>query len=475
MKYIRLLFLSLSIFVTTLYGSELHLKNKFTTQEKAYLQNKKVITMCIDPKWMPFESFDKHGNYIGMTADYFKIFQKEMGILIEPLYTKSWTESLAAAKSRKCDIFSLAMATEDRKKYMNFTSAYLSIPLVIATKTDVAFIDDIKYLKNEKIGITKGYAFDEIIRKKYPNIEVVDVENLNDGLQKVANGELFGFVGTLASVGYAFQRNFVGELKIAGKFSEKWELGIGVRNDAPLLLSIFEKEIQGVSTERKQRILNKYLAIKYEKGTDYTLLIKVMIGVFIIGLFGLYHNRKLSKINKELHILKNALEEQANHDPMTNLYNRRYFHNIATYLLNLAHREKHNLSVIMIDIDFFKKVNDTYGHTIGDEVIKKLALIMLENTRKSDIVARFGGEEFVILLPKTDLEGALNIANKLKVIVENEIIVVDKRRSFSFTISLGISKVLSSDAEIDDALNRADKALYRAKESGRNRVVLYEE
>ena len=429
--------------------------------------------MCIDPQWMPFESFDKQGNHIGMTAEYFKIFQKDIKIPIQAIQTKTWTESIEAAKARKCDIFSLAMATPERKEYMNFTSPYLSIPLVLATRNGVIFLDDLNYLRGEQIGIVKGYAFNELIRKKYKNIKVVDVNNINEGLQKVANGELFGFIGTLASIGYAIQRNFVGELKIAGKFPEQWKLGIGVRNDDPRLFDILNEEIHKLTPEQKQTILNKYISVMYEQKENYTILLKVLATVFVLALFGIYHYRKLAKINKELYALKEKLQEQANHDPMTNLYNRRYFYAIATDILNLAHRENNALSIMMIDIDLFKQVNDTYGHAVGDMTIKKLAKIMQIHTRKSDIIARLGGEEFAILLPNTDLEGAKKIALNLKNIVEKSSIKLDNNQSLKFTISIGVALFNDFDT-IDTALSRADQALYQAKENGRNQVKVLE-
>ena len=450
-------------------------KIEFTQKEQEYLKKKGMIKVCIDPNWMPFESFDKKKHYVGMSADYFHIFEKLMGIPISTVYTKTWSESIEYAKQRKCDIYSLAMETEKRKKYMDFTSPYLNVPLVIATKPEVSFIADMSALKNKKVGIVKGYAFNEIIRKNYPEIKVVDVKNLSEGLQKVADGELFGMVGTLSSVGYLFQRKFVGELKIAGKLPQTWELGIGVRNDEPILKDIFEKVLQIISKEQQQEILNKYIAIKYETGTDYKLLVKVLVGVFLLFAFIFYHNRKLTRLNKELESLKNKLQEQADHDPMTHLYNRRYFHYISENLFNIAQRENEPIGIIMVDIDFFKHVNDTYGHDIGDMVIKRLAHLMKNETRKSDIIFRFGGEEFVILLPKTDIEGAFNIAEKLRKIVYQESVELPKGESLHFTVSLGISCLDKQDTKIEDIITRSDKALYKAKQSGRNKVVVYEE
>lgn len=445
----------------------------FSKAENAYLEKKKIIRMCIDPDFAPFESFDESGQYVGITADFFKLFQQEIGIPIQPLKTTTWTESVQAAKNRQCDIFSLAMETENRKKYMNFTSPYLHLPLVMATRMDVAFIDNISHLENTRIGIVKDYAFNEIIRKKYPNIEVVDVENINEGLQKVVNGELFGFVETIATISYHIQRNFIGELKIAGKFPEKWSFSIGVRNDDPQLLSLFEKVIQATPSNTRQKIINKYISVRYEQKPDYKLLIMVLIGVTIVGLFGLYHYRKLSKINRQLHILKDSLQEQANRDPLTSLYNRRYFHNFANNMINLAHREKSPLSVIMLDIDDFKKINDSYGHAAGDITIKRTARLLMDFIRKSDITARIGGEEFVVLLPATDLVGTEKLACKLRELIAAETIRTSQGDSIQFTASLGVASLENTDTSIDTLLNKADKALYQAKHSGKNRVEIY--
>ncbi|WP_455755835.1 transporter substrate-binding domain-containing diguanylate cyclase [Sulfurimonas sp.] len=448
---------------------------ELSNKEKKYLKKKKTITMCIDPDWMPFEKFDKNGNHTGMTADYFEVFQKDIGVEIKVINTKTWSESIEAAKDRRCDILSLAMETTDRKKYMNFTTPYLSIPLVMATKQNVSFFDDFKYLKNEKVGIVKGYAFNEIIRREYPNIKVVNVDNLKDGLQKVANGELFGFIDTMASIGYIFQKKFVGELKIAGKFEEKWELGIGVRNDDLELLSIFERVIKNLSPELKQTIFSKYIAIKYEKMTDYEFLTEILIVVFIFMAIGVYHNRKLSLVNKQLENLQEKLQEQANRDPMTNLYNRRYFHDVANDITHIAKRKETDTGIIMIDIDNFKSINDKYGHSIGDSVIKQLGLLLIEHTRESDIVARFGGEEFVVLLPNTDIDGSMHIASILREVVQKESIYIDENNFLKYTVSLGVDNMLHEDKDIEKTLNRADEALYAAKNSGKNKVVRYSE
>ncbi|MEA3228664.1 MAG: transporter substrate-binding domain-containing protein, partial [Campylobacterota bacterium] len=257
-----------------------------TKIEKRYLENKKNIKMCIDPDWMPFESFDKDGKHIGISSNYFKIFQKNISIPIEVVTTRSWSQSLKYIREKKCDILSLVMSTPKRKEYLNFTKPYMHIPLVLATKLDIRFVSSIDALTDEKIGIPKDYAFLEILQKKYPNLNIVEVDNIQDGLEKVADGRLFGYIGTVVSITHLFQKSFIGKLKIAAKLDDTWRLSIGVRIDDKNLLSIFEKSVSMIEPKEKQKILNNWLSVKYDKSIDYTLIWQLIaLFTFIIFLF----------------------------------------------------------------------------------------------------------------------------------------------------------------------------------------------
>ena len=181
----------------------------------------------------------------------------------------------------------------------------------------------------------------------------------------------------------------------------------------------------------------------------------------------------LAKVKRELYLqdLQEELKLLASTDPMTKLFNRRYFTEMSESLLDLAKREKTQSAIIMLDIDKFKNINDTYGHKVGDDVIISLSKTLQEFTRKSDVVSRWGGEEFVILLPNTDLDGALTIAEKIRVTVENLVLLVEENKDLKFTVSIGVSTVYSeNDLNIEASINRADIALYTAKKSGRNKV-----
>ncbi len=280
-----------------------------TKKQKAYLLEKKEITMCIDPDWMPYEKL-VNGKHIGMTADFFPLLENKIGIPIRLVPTKTWSQSIEFAKKRKCDIFSLAMPTPSRLKYMNFTPPYIDFPLVIATKTDKLFITDAEaVVTQERVGVVKGYAIGEILKRKYPNHKIVDVTTVEEGLDLVEQGKLFGFVGALPTVAYTLQRKYITSLKIAGKLDRKLELGIGIRNDEPILEDIFEKAISSIDDVSKQAILNKYISVKFEKGVDYDLLWKVILAVVVLAFFGIYRHKQLIKHNEELTSQKSKLND----------------------------------------------------------------------------------------------------------------------------------------------------------------------
>lgn len=163
---------------------------------------------------------------------------------------------------------------------------------------------------------------------------------------------------------------------------------------------------------------------------------------------------------------------QAQTDSLTGLYNHRHFFELAKKEINRAQRYKHTLTVVMVDIDLFKYVNDTFGHPAGDQVIITIANLCRKHFRNIDIVGRYGGEEFSILLPETPVETAAEVAERLRNTVEKTVISYH-RRHISVTVSLGLASLRNDCTSLTRLIERADTALYHAKAQGRNRVVIW--
>jgi diguanylate cyclase (GGDEF)-like protein len=171
--------------------------------------------------------------------------------------------------------------------------------------------------------------------------------------------------------------------------------------------------------------------------------------------------------------LNSQLEKISRVDGLTGLYNRRYWEEQFVMEYKRDQRSEGPTSLIMLDIDHFKKVNDTYGHPAGDDVIKALAQIIKKATRETDVPGRYGGEEFAILLPDTPIANVEFVAERIRRLVEKSTVVHDEIE-ITFTISLGIAGFKKTYRDSTQWLEAADKALYKAKETGRNRVILAE-
>ena len=171
----------------------------------------------------------------------------------------------------------------------------------------------------------------------------------------------------------------------------------------------------------------------------------------------------------QLHQQKQTLEYQANHDNLTGLYNRQKINKELDKEINRHNRYKQDIAIIMLDIDHFKQVNDTYGHDVGDEVLISMAELAMQHIRNTDILARWGGEEFMLLLPEISLDEAKLVAEKLRKDIENTCLTAIK--ACHITSSFGVT-IFKEDDNKTSFLKRVDEALYEAKETGRNQVIV---
>ncbi|MEA2049257.1 MAG: diguanylate cyclase [Campylobacterota bacterium] len=213
-----------------------------------------------------------------------------------------------------------------------------------------------------------------------------------------------------------------------------------------LIVTDNENKIKGVITQSEllRIVNNKWMEIIKEKGLE------------------------LLKINQKLLEKTASLEEKASQDFLTKLYNRRKFDSILEYEITQVQRDKNTkLSFLILDIDNFKYVNDTFGHDVGDKILQELANILNVASRKSDVISRWGGEEFSVALPKTNIENALLVAQKIRLTIENYIFSNNLRITCSFGVSTYHPKDLYKDL-----FKRADEALYKAKNTGKNKVVI---
>jgi diguanylate cyclase (GGDEF)-like protein/PAS domain S-box-containing protein len=185
-------------------------------------------------------------------------------------------------------------------------------------------------------------------------------------------------------------------------------------------------------------------------------------------------NLSLQTAHKELQQMFEYEQVLARTDGLTRLYNRRYFFELAIREFNSSVRFKRPFTIILFDVDGFKPANDTFGHALGDEILTQISQVAKLQVREVDILARYGGDEFTVLLPETNSAQAFLIAERIRKNVETTQIEVDGA-SLSVTLSMGVSEIIfdPQDQSIEDIIRRADQALYKAKQRGRNHTVIY--
>lgn len=256
------------------------------------------------------------------------------------------------------------------------------------------------------------------------------------------------------------------DLKISGTTEFDFEMRVMVRDDYGELVSIVNKGIDAIKENEKKAVLNKWInVVKYQQFPNYIIILEIIIPLLVLLALFFVWNRMLKREIKKREYMEEEFRVLATTDRLTSIFNRYKIDNALNEQIEIATRYSRPLSLIFFDLDHFKKVNDRYGHKSGDLTLVELSYIVRERLRKSDIFGRWGGEEFLIILPETKLKSAMDIAEKLRQMIENN----KFKKIDTLTCSFGVVELQKED-DFDRIMMKADRALYQAKSNGRNRV-----
>jgi len=435
-----------------------------TPEERNWLKNKNQIRVCVLPDSMPFSAIQ--GNQlVGMTSDFLEIFEEKLKIpfRINPALTVE--DAVNKVEAGACDIIPMISKTLARKTRLDFTSAFMDYNVVIISREDFPFISGIPGLKSKKTGmVATGNTVEKVI-EKYPTLNYIPVETIEECLIDVSTGQLDAAILSLPVASHYIREIGLTNLKVAGHSIIKEDLRIGVQKQNHHLHSIMSKVVRSLNHQELDMIYQKWLGSELEHKQDYTLLWKFMSIAGIILILVVWWNRKLSRLNKEIAIAHEKLEHISITDSLTGIFNRRHIESVFELETKRCIRHGRDLSIIILDIDFFKTVNDTFGHQAGDEVLKQFASLVRTKIRTTDILGRWGGEEFFIVCPEINLQNAVQMAQTLCRRIEAE----NFGKPGVQTASFGVTGFRNGD-DTQAMISRADKALYLAKSNGRNQV-----
>lgn len=561
------------------------LDSVFTQEELAYLATHPQVKLANDIDWEPFEHIDDDGRYQGIAADYFALLSQKLGIEFVPNKTQLWSEAMKSAKSGLLEVFSCAVATPERREYMQFTEPYLSFPMVLAGRKEMTFIKDYSQLQGEKVAVVEGYWSHETLSHYYPGIELVVVKSVKEGLEALIDGRVQVYSGNLGAINFALQKYGLTGVHIVGQSDHRFELAIGVHKSHPVLFSVLQKGLASISEVERQAIFNRWIRLEVVNRLDQQQLYKIggaVLAMLLVLLAFLlvyrYQKNKQKAYIEQIHELtyatlidfktmnlvwvsdsfckltgydkptllqmnylnltrnwvtyekrkqilahlasgqawsgeiqgetkqgapywaeltlnpvKNVFgdvkqlwatrvditdrkrnERLSITDELTGLFNRRYFNRIIDSEMNRAKRQHKCFYAASLDIDMFKKINDSYGHQRGDEVLAQFAkLLKTHFNRGGDFVFRMGGEEFFVI-SDFDSEGAFE--RYLNNVREATMALGVQNQGSAFgvlTISVGAG--CFKPERLTDSGNlyhELDACLYEAKAQGRNRVVM---
>lgn len=264
-----------------------HDKPQLTSEEQAYLREHPMIRITSHRDWAPMEFIDEQGRYSGIVADYFHLFEKQLGVVFVPVTDKSWAEATEMALRGELPILSCGVETPTRSQYMNFTHPYLSFPMVLVAKESEPFIDSYNELAGKSIAVVKGGWAHNYLKRNYAQIPLVLVGSVNEGLQAVVSGRVYGLSDNLLVIDGEIKRSAILGLRVIAQADVRYDLAIGVHNSQPLLLSILQKSLDQVSPEQAQDIYNHWVHLGVVTKVDYASflrqLLPYIIAVLVLG------------------------------------------------------------------------------------------------------------------------------------------------------------------------------------------------
>ncbi|MDG1752549.1 MAG: diguanylate cyclase [Thalassotalea sp.] len=462
--------LLITIFI--LWGSNAWAQSSAVTQ----------ISYCVDPSWAPYESIINN-QHEGISKEYLDIISQKSSLSFNLVPTIDWNQTLQFTKTGKCQIVPMLNRSPERDKFLIFSDVYFRAPNALYGHYDQTMVGNLASITKQSVAVVFGYRMHHYLVKTYPEMNVITVKNEHEGLQKVEAKELDYFFGSYHSANKIIQERSLSNLRIVGIAELEDDLRIGINKNSAHLLPQLNQAISELTEQDHHKVFAYFKAMNFVHKTDYTLVLGLALfftTLFIILYIGYSRsirfnqtlaikNSALKKLHTQLDAKNKQLAELAIRDPLTKLYNRAHLAEMINQQIKLKNRYNTHSCLIMIDIDDFKQVNDKHGHKLGDDILKGLSAVLIQCARNSDIVARWGGEEFVLLCPETDIDEAVLLAKRFQKALSE----INNDALPNVTCSIGIAELHAKDSA-DEWFILADSAMYQAKAQGKDSISTLE-
>lgn len=440
----------------------------------------KELVVAVPSDFSPYYQLDENKQIQGFAIDVFDALAARAGLRYRYQVYDTWADVIAAIKSGEARIIPLFGITDERSTYLDFTTPVMTFPINLFIRSSYKELKSSTDLKDHEIAVIKtNVVLPELESRE--NLKIQKFSNLEIAFYALISGQVDALAhAEPVTIQLANKIDLQDKIRALSPPLMEVKHALAVSRGHQDLKNQLEIALQAfLSTDEYKQIYRKWHENTDKSFWDVQKVFWSMAVLMVLVVMGflLFRHKELVALNQTLQLqIDNATEQlsQSNAylqdltvtDALTGIYNRRAFENSLNELMIRAQRYQQNFSMLIFDIDDFKTLNDRYGHDMGDRVLIDVVERIIEIVRDVDILCRWGGEEFTILMPQTNKNGALKMAERCRRIIADELF----DEVGEVTISIGVTCFASQDSE-RKFFKRADDALYQAKAEGKNLVI----
>lgn len=424
-----------------------------TTEAYATVYEIKTISVVMDDNYPPYSFRDGEGKLQGITIDQWKLFESKTGIKVV-ITAMEWSKAYSSMLNKEFDVIDTISYNTQREKLFDYTKPYAKIDVPIFSQKNISGITNVESLKGFAVGAKKGDNSINILRENGIT-NIIEYDSAEDVVKAAKEKKLVIFVlGKPPGLYYLYKLQIEDNFNYSSSLYTS-EFYRAVKKGDTNILNAINEGFSMISKSQYKSIDEKWFG-KTEQNFYNTMIFKyitlgIAIGTLFIFLLLLWNRSLQLKVKQKV----KELYDLGYQDQLTGLYNRRFF---EKELARLDVEENLPLTIVMADVNGLKLVNDSFGHAIGDDLLKKVAEVMTNGCRADDVLARLGGDEFVILLCKTDGYEADDIIKRI-----NERASQEKVGSVDISVSFGYETKKKMDEKTQEILKKAEDHMYKRK------------
>ncbi|EGT3627988.1 transporter substrate-binding domain-containing protein [Morganella morganii] len=439
--------------------------------EQAYVESVGELKVGYLKQWPPMEFMDEQGEFAGINSDIVKLLKEQLKLKLRPVAFDDWHSLIEALQKGEVSLAGSVAQTAERQQRLAFSEAYWPSPWALVSQLEQVSVFNIAQLAGQRVAVVEGYHLVAQLMSLEPSLKLVIVPNTQAGLATVTNGNADVFIDKVVTLASELKTSHYPTLKmsllsdLADQHSH-----IGVYPQFAPLVPLINKALALVDAQHQQKIYTRWVSftVATESANYLQWLRYIVFGVIVlcsVMVAVLFVNRRLNREITQRLVAEKRLQHVANHDALTQLPNRALLDDRLAQALLSHQREQAHFSLLFIDLDGFKQINDQHGHPIGDELLVQVAQKLTKVIRGSDTVARFGGDEFVILLNRVqDLDAATQVADNILQALSSPLLI--QGVSVSIAVSMGLVIYPRDGDTAIGLLKKADHLMYQAKSCG---------